>query len=500
MRHRLGPLLPLGAVLLLVAAGAIATSALPHPDRASPAHAGAETVAAVSGATLVCPELTAGPQRASRLAVAALPAGLVEPQPVGGSAVAYELGSGREERLRVDVPGELAYADARPGSDRAVVVVGSGSFAAGVAAGQTTRIPQGDDRGLAGTPCVRPGADAWFVGAGAAPGRRGRLYLVNEASTPARVDVTLFGERGPVPAPAAARLALAPGARRVLLLDALAPGEPTLAVRVSARSGRVAAALRDRQVAGLTPLGLDWLPPAAAPARRVDLPPVPAGSGPLALTLVAPGERQASARLTLLGPAGPLGGVRVPPVAVPARSVRRVDLSAVAGRGPVAVVVEADEPVSAGLELRRTGRDGVGDIGFLAAAAPLDGPGLLPYADSSVPGTRTTLLLAAPRAGSLVRVLTLRPGANPAPAEVTVQVPAGAAVVADLPPFPADARREGFAVAVVPAQAGRVLAAALVDETGASAPFFTLASAVPARGPVPLPAVRADLTAGLPAR
>ena len=63
------------------------------------------------------------------------------------------------------------------------------------------------------------------------------------------------------------------------LLDALAPGVTRFAVHVHARSGRIAAAVRDQQVDGLTPRGADWLPPAAAPARQQVLPGVAAGAG-----------------------------------------------------------------------------------------------------------------------------------------------------------------------------------------------------------------------------
>jgi Family of unknown function (DUF5719) len=199
--------------------------------------------------------------------------------------------------------------------------------------------------------------------------------------------------------------------------------------------------------------------------------------------------------VSLLGPDGPGRPADRPRLAVPAGSVRRLDVSAAAGRQPVALVIESDQPVAAGLELSRRARDGTADTAFLAAAAPLPRPALLPYASSGVPGTRTTVLLTAPGPGSAVRLLTLAPGANPSPREQTVRVPAESTVAVTPEP---SAGGPGYALVVVPAEPDRVLASALVDETGAAAPFFTLATAVPARAPVQLPPVRPDWRAGLP--
>jgi Family of unknown function (DUF5719) len=355
-------------------------------------------------------------------------------------------------------------------------------------------VPRGEDRGLAGVACGEPGTEFWFVGAGASPGRRDRLHLVNADSTSAVVSVTLFGERGPVRAPAVARLVLGPGERQVLLVDALAPGVPVLGLRVAASEGRVAAAVRSRQVAGIAPRGLDWLPPAAPPASRHVVAGVPAGSATLALTVLAPGDRATRVRLSLLG-AGPRPPAGPASLEVPAGSVRRLDLTTVAGTGPVAVALDADQPVTAGIELTRRAPDGTADTAFAAAAVPLPRPAVLPYADSGVPGTRTTVLLTAPGDATSVRVRRLVPGPNPSPAEQTVSVPAQSTVSATLP---AAAGGTGYALVLIPAAPDRVVAAALVDETGAAAPFFTLAVPVPARSPVRLPAVRLDWRAGLP--
>ena len=156
-------------------------------------------------------------------------------------------------------------------------------------------------RGLAGTVCAVPGTDFWFVGSGAVVGQRGRVYLTNPEAAPAVVDVTLYGPDGPVDAPAGRGVPVAAGTQEVRLLDALAPGVTRFAVHVHARSGRIAAAVRDQQVDGLTPRGADWLPPAAAagPAARCCPASRPArGSG--SLQVVAPGDSDAIVKIRLV--------------------------------------------------------------------------------------------------------------------------------------------------------------------------------------------------------
>ena len=70
-------------------------------------------------------------------------------------------------------------------------------------------------------------------------------------------------------------VAVAAGAQEVALLDALAPGSAVLAVHVHTRTGRIAAAVRDQQIDGLTPVVPTGCPP---PRRRPGASWLPASS------------------------------------------------------------------------------------------------------------------------------------------------------------------------------------------------------------------------------
>ncbi|MEP6761042.1 MAG: DUF5719 family protein, partial [Sporichthyaceae bacterium] len=240
-------------------------------------------------------------------------------------------------------PAQQAAASAPVGSP-ALVGEATGDLAPGFAAMETTRTPSGDLRGLAGTSCVPAGTDFWFVGSGAEVGQRGRLYLTNPESAPAQVDVTLYGPAGEIDAPSGRGVSVAARGQEVLLLDALAPSIPRFGVHVEVRQGRIAAALRDQQIRGLDPLGVDWVPAAAPPARRVVIAGLPAGSGERRLRVLAPGSADAVVRVRLLGADGSFVPAGLDVVEVAAGTVSDIDLAPYTRGEAVAVELTADAP------------------------------------------------------------------------------------------------------------------------------------------------------------
>ena len=282
-----------------------------------------------------------------------------------------------------------------------LVARANGASAPGLAAGMLTRSTVDAMRGLAGTGCTVPGTDFWFVGSGAVVGQRGRVYLTNPEAAPAVVDITLFGPDGPVDAPAGRGVPVAAGSQEVRLLDALAPGITRFAVHVHVRSGRVAAAVRDQQLDGLTPRGADWLPAAAPPALNQLIPGVVAGAGERRLQVVAPGESDAIVELRLVSESGSFAPAGLDVLEVRAGSVADVDLAEFTDAAAVGVSLESDVPVTAGVLSRATGTDEqLSDIAYTAAGRPL-----LPAAPGSVPearqaeGLTSSLLLTAPEDG-----------------------------------------------------------------------------------------------------
>jgi hypothetical protein len=276
---------------------------------------------------------------------------------------------------------------------------------------QTTLARAGDLRALVTGSCAEDASDAWLVGGGTAPGRRGRLLLANPTPAPALVDVLLAGPSGPVEAPAGRGIVVAPGRVRAVQLDALAPGLARLAVHVVARRGRVAAVLHDSHLRGATPAGADDVAVAAPASRHLVVPGLvvpavpPGGRASATVRLVAPGGEDAVVHLHLSGPAGhvqlPGGGV----VTVPAGGVLDVPLPALAP-GAYAALADADDLIVAGAVVGATGPasgplgTAPTDVGWAAATAPLMGD--VVFALPRPTDSRSAVVSRAPSAQQLV--------------------------------------------------------------------------------------------------
>jgi hypothetical protein len=478
-------------VALLTAGTAAALATAPDAAVVGAVESGPGRQVSVARAAAACPDPVVDEGTATRVALAGSgPVG-----PTAGSA--RRPGTATLSRLRGSAlasfvaPGSAAV-DAAPGAGP-LLARGSAGSAPGLAVSQTTRSTEATMRGLAGTRCVPPGTDFWFVGSGAVVGQRGRVYLTNPEPTPAVVDVTLYGPDGPIDAPDGRGVSVAGGEQEVRLLDALSPGTTRFAVHVRARQGRVSAAVRDQQVDGLTPLGADWVPAASAPARQVSVPGVPGEGGERLLQVVAPGDSDAIVRLRLVGEAGPFAPTGLDVLEVPAGSVAEVDLAPSTSGEPVTVELDADAPVTAGV-LSRTvpAPASLSELAYAAASAPLtpDTPGVVPEVRQGELLTNR-LWLTAPEAGAVTVVLTPLPPSSGTATEVTV--PAGSQLPVDLATV---STAESFALSVVPTS-GRLLAVLQVDEVEPRGVMLTSSPVPPGLFAVPVPRVVADLSTGL---
>ncbi len=318
------------AVTALLALGA-GISTLVGPPSAVVAQAPGRAPVPVVRGVAVCPEPFQAAGAQTQVGMAA--PGLDGAPPSTGQAQLLRLSRKGAPVVSLAPPDQQAAA-AAPARSPALVGEATDELAPGFAAMETTRTPSGDLRGLSGTSCVAAGTDFWFVGSGAEVGQRGRLYLTNPESAPAQVDVTLYGPAGEIDAPSGRGVSVAARGQEVILLDALAPAIPRFGVHVQVRQGRIAAALRDQQIRGLDPLGVDWVPPAAAPSRRVVLAGVPAGSGERHLQVLAPGTADAIVRVRLLAADGAFVPAGLDVVEIPAGTVaRRRPRDACPGRG-----------------------------------------------------------------------------------------------------------------------------------------------------------------------
>jgi hypothetical protein len=466
----------------------------------------------VARASAVCPDAVADATTATTVTMAA-PGAIDDRTPDArkaktGSAEMRPLGAGGAITARLNEVSSTGYAVATSsrstqdapdvGADgQPMVATAAGALAPGFAASMTTRSSSDDIRGLASTDCTVPANDFWFVGSGAVVGRRGRLYLTNPESVPAVVDVALYGPAGLIDAPGGRGVTLAAGTQQVLKLDALAPDVERFGVHVQVRQGRVAAALRDQQVQGLTPLGADWVPASHAPARRLVLPGVPSGAGERRLQIVVPGDADAIVRVRLIGVDGSFVPSGLDVAEARAGRVSDVDLAPFTGGQPVAVELTSDRPITAGV-LIRVG--GVGkakaEMAYTGAATPVtaSAPGVVTDLRGSTAGATvsSSIVLAAPGADATVQIGVLPPAVGKS---TSVTVPAGGQITVDAATLSEDA---SFAVTLVPTKgSGPVMAARQLSVTDVSGPLLTVMLVSPSRYAVRVPQVEADLPTGL---
>lgn len=365
----------------------------------------------VDEASLVCP----GQQRSGAaglrkvegtvtVAAATPPAPALAPRTPSGGGGALVVGPIAGKQLaRVDARAALATAPVR-GAD-AVLVHASGGLAPGLVGAQTWVRSGDDDRGLAVTPCSQPAADLWFVGGGGSAGRTERLILINPGANAITVGFEVLGAAGPVESARGRTESIPPRSRAVVSLDALAPGEASPVVHVTATGGLVSGVLNDAWMEGATGHGLDDAVATRAPASELLVPGVQV-DGPTTLRLGNPGEREALARVRILGPDGDeqppqLRAVRVPPGSTTDVSIRT------ARTGVHALQIRSDSAVVAGVQLDRVATgdtDPMGDFGWAPATAPIRG-----VAGATLPGLparATRQLLLASVAGGAVSVTT----------------------------------------------------------------------------------------------
>ena len=320
-----------------------------------------------------------------------------------------------------------------------IVVSAKGAVAPGVTAGQLTRSGTGTMRGLAESSCAVPGSEFWFVGAGSELGRHGRVYLTNIDDATARVDLQLYDEKGPIEDEGARGLTVPAHDQVVVELDKLAPTSKRLAVAVNSRRGRVVAALRDDALQGETPVGVDWIPSAAPPAKELLVPGVASGAGGRVLSIVAPGDATASVDLSILAPHGSFQPAKLGRLEVKPGAVAQVPLDQVTQKQAAAVRVSSDVPVTASVRNELGPSDGVRDVAYSAAARSLSGPAVVPVTLAGT-GRSATLLLSTP-ARRAVRASAAMFAADGRPLESTkVVVKPGSTVEVKLAPPKGESR------------------------------------------------------------
>lgn len=331
----------------------------------------------------------------------------------------------------------------------------------------------GDLQGTAAANCQPPSNDQWLAGASTTVGRTSVLLLTNASTTPATVSLELFGSKGQIQAPGSRGLLVAPGTTRSVVLAGLAPGEAQLSVHVRSAGGPVAAAIQQSVLRGLTPGGVDFIAPGAAPAVRqvmtgVDIQDPAAvaaltddsgyGDAGPALQLTVPGPSDAVVDIKLYGRDGqkalPGGGV----VTAKAGSVTEVSLAGVPA-GHYTVSAESDVSFAAATRISRGLQAGQpADVAWAAAGVRLGSQHVVPVPRG---GQRLLVFGALDGRATITYAAITADGKVRAPS--TADIAGGTTASIAVPDKADDAEVVGY---VVSASGGAAYGAVLLQQDG----------------------------------
>lgn len=118
-------------------------------------------------------------------------------------------------------------------------------------------------QGLAGSGCVQPTAESWFVAGSTEQGFESVVILMNPSVIASTVTVTAHTATGETRAD---QIVVPAGETRLFQLDSILNSESEFALQVTASQGKVAAFMQQRVTSGLSALGVDLVTPTAAPS------------------------------------------------------------------------------------------------------------------------------------------------------------------------------------------------------------------------------------------
>ncbi len=294
-----------------------------------------------------------------------------------------------------------------------------------VAAAGSAQVAESDLRGYAASSCTRAAMESWLVGGSAATGAADLVVLANPGDVAARVTLTVYGAEGAETATAGEDLRIAPGAQRVIPLAAVALGEASPVIQVTAAEAPVRASLQASITRVLLPGGVDQVTAAVAPGPEIVIPGVEiaeepgaadASEVPAFLRLLSP-SAPATATVTVWGAAGQVGDAQS--VDLTAGVPLELDLTG-APVGNYTVRVSSTAPTT-GAVWSTTGFGEGSDFAWFVAADELTAPALVAVAAG--PSPSVTL---ASSAGTDQQVQLIADAGEGAAQEVTV--PAGRAV------------------------------------------------------------------------
>lgn len=327
----------------------------------------------------------------------------------------------------------------------------------------------GDLRGLAAANCQRPGNDLWLLGANTTIGQTALLNIYNPSSTPATVDLELFGADGPIDAAGSRGILVPPGKSESVVLGGLAPDRGQLAVHVHSTGGSVTTNIQQSALRDLVPGGVEYLSPGSGPSTRQVVTGVRvqgedaaseisgqagyASASPV-LQLAVPGTTEAVVKVQVFGPDGEEALAEGKVLTVPGETVEEISLSGLP-KGTYTVVATCDVSVAATARLSKGIEPGEPvDMGFSASVDRMGSRHVIPIAS----GVESKLVFGAPFRDAEVELIPISADGEPGESR-TVKVAAGTTEQVPV-------EEDGAAAFVARASGGAVYGAQLLTDDG----------------------------------
>ena len=300
------------AAIALIGAGIGASYVLPSEQRA--------TIIASSLPAQSCPEFSA-----AGTTTASLPATKLGIRYLDGKSVSFK----HSAYSQISLGKSALLVDSNPGSS----LVFSSLASSGVAA----------------VACSAGNPDEWFIGGSGGLTSKGQLGLVNSGLGESIVDVYPFTSKQPL---AKVSIRVKANSSATFALDALAPGEDSMALHVVTRTGRVSAFVLDQRAKGLTQLGLDYVKPNDGPQTHLVISGLYPHSGSkssitTALRLLAPGSLDASVHVQVISSDGNFIPVGFDSYQLQHGSVVTVPLANLTTSSVFGLIIDSDQPILA---------------------------------------------------------------------------------------------------------------------------------------------------------
>ncbi|MDR0488397.1 MAG: DUF5719 family protein [Propionibacteriaceae bacterium] len=216
-------------------------------------------------------------------------------------------------------------------------------------------------------PCASPITTGTWNGV-ETQGMDSALIFSNIDSTPAVVDVFIFGQTGPIALPGLRDIPVAAGYEQVLSINQLLSSETPISIQVRASKGRVSAILRS-----INDQGADWQHPQALADTDLVMVGIPGGSGTRTLSLTNPdSSAQATVTVGIIGEMGPFTPHGLETIEIPPSRSISVDMTQALGGQPSGIHLSSDLPVTASITVADR------DIAGLSSQPALHGEVVLP--------------------------------------------------------------------------------------------------------------------------